>query len=105
MTTSPAAPVYIVNQVVVHEPERYAQYAAMGRDAIVRYGGRLLAGGGQVETLEGEPIPPRVVIIEFPTRDAALAYYHSPEYQAAREVRGDAATVRFALVDGYAPPA
>lgn len=105
MNTPPTTPAYIVNQVVVHEPEPYARYAAMGRDAIVQYGGLLLAGGGNVQTLEGEPIPPRVVIIEFPSRDAALAYYHSPEYQAARVVRGDAATVRFALVDGYAPPA
>lgn len=105
MSQAATPPAYIVNQVVVHEPERYAKYAAMGRDAIVQYGGRLLAGGGMVETLEGEPIPTRVVIIEFPTRDAALAYYHSPEYQAAREMRGDAATVRFALVDGYAATA
>ena len=91
---------YIVNQVVVHDPVRYAEYAGLGRAAMIRHGGRILAAGGVVETLEGEPIPPRVVIIEFPSRDAALAYYHSPEYQAARLVRGDAATVRFAVVDG-----
>ena len=93
---------YVVNQVVVHDAVRYSEYAARGRDAVVQYGGEILAAGGLVETLEGEPIPPRVVIIEFPSRDAALAYYHSPEYQAAKEIRGDAATVRFALVDGRA---
>ncbi|HQZ32934.1 MAG TPA: DUF1330 domain-containing protein [Ilumatobacteraceae bacterium] len=91
---------FIVNQVVVHDPARYADYAARGRAAMALHGGRILAAGGQVETLEGEPIPERVVIIEFPTREDALAYYHSPEYQAARVARGDAATVRFALVDG-----
>ncbi len=96
---------FIVNQVVVHDPVRYADYAARGRAAMALYGGRMLAAGGQVETLEGEPIPDRVVIIEFPSRDDALAYYHSAEYQAARAARGDAATVRFALVDGLADPA
>lgn len=96
----PARRAYVVNQVVVHDAAAYAVYAAAGRDAVTRYGGRILAAGGQVETLEGEPIPPRVVLIEFPDRDAALAYYHSEEYQAARATRGDAATVRFAIVDG-----
>jgi len=91
---------YIVNQVVVHDMDTYKEYAAAGRAAVTRYGGRILAGGGRVETLEGEPIPDRVVVIEFPDRDAAVAYYRSDEYQAARELRGDAATVRFAVVDG-----
>lgn len=93
---------YVVNQVVVHDAARYAEYAAQGRAAVTQHGGRILAAGGRVETLEGDPIPPRVVIIEFPNRDAALAYYESAEYQAARARRGDAATVRFALVDGVA---
>ncbi len=96
---------FIVNQVIVHDPVRYADYAARGRAAMALHGGRILAAGGQVETLEGEPIPQRVVIIEFSTREDALAYYHSPEYQAARVARGDAATVRFALVDGLSDPA
>jgi uncharacterized protein (DUF1330 family) len=95
---------YIVNQVVVHDAARYAEYAAMGRDAVALHGGRILAAGGTVETLEGEPIPPRVVLIEFPSAEAARAYYESPEYQAARRHRGDAATVRFALVEGLPQP-
>jgi uncharacterized protein (DUF1330 family) len=57
-----------------------------------------------VETLEGTPIPPRVVVIEFPSYDAAILYYRSPEYQEARAVRGDAATVRFAVIEGVDEP-
>ena len=93
---------YVVNQVVVHDPSTYSEYAARGRDAVALYGGRILAAGGRVETLEGEPIPDRVVIIEFPDHDAAMAYYRSPEYQSARAARSDAATVRFAVVEGLA---
>ena len=91
---------YIVNQVVVHDTEAYAQYAAAGRDAVTLYGGTILAAGGRVETLEGDPIPSRVVIIEFPSFEAAVAYKHSPEYQAAARLREGAATVRFAVVEG-----
>lgn len=95
---------YVINQVIVHDPKVYADYVALGRRAVAHYGGRILAGGGRVETLEGEPIPSRVVVIEFPSYDAAIAYYRSPEYQAAKALRGDAATVRFALVEGVVEP-
>ncbi|MGD9995426.1 MAG: DUF1330 domain-containing protein [Ilumatobacteraceae bacterium] len=93
---------YVVNQVVVHDPARYAEYAARGRAAAASFGGRILAAGGRVETMEGEPVPARVVLIEFPDYDSALGYYRSEEYQAARAHRGEAATVRFALVEGVA---
>jgi uncharacterized protein (DUF1330 family) len=95
---------YVVNQVIVHDAARYAEYAAQGRAAAAQFGGRILAAGGRVETMEGEPVPPRVVLIEFPDYDSALAYYRSAGYQAARAHRGDAATVRFALVEGVAEP-
>ena len=49
-------------------------------------------------------MPSRVVIIEFPSWEAAEAYYRSAEYQGARDVRGDSAIVRFALVEGRPPP-
>jgi uncharacterized protein (DUF1330 family) len=91
---------YVVNQVVVHDAAKYSAYAAKGRDAVEQFGGRILAAGGRVTTLEGEPLPPRVVIIEFPSFEAAEQYHASPEYQAAAELRRGAATVRFAVVEG-----
>jgi uncharacterized protein (DUF1330 family) len=97
---SPSAPTYVVNQVEVHDMETYQQYVAMAVPAIASHGGRILASGGRVETLEGDAVPSRVVIIEFPSWHAAEAYYRSSEYQAARAVRAGSATVRFALVEG-----
>ena len=95
-----SVPTYVVNQVDVRDMETYQQYVAIAVPAVADYGGRILASGGRVETMEGEPVPPRVVIIEFPSWDSAESYYRSAEYQAAREVRGDSAAIRFALVEG-----
>jgi uncharacterized protein (DUF1330 family) len=105
MNDSAAAttPTYVVNQVDVHDMAVYQQYVAMAVPAIAAHGGRILASGGRVETMEGAPIPSRVVIIEFPSWSDAEAYYASAEYQAARQTRGDSATVRFALVEGRSP--
>jgi uncharacterized protein (DUF1330 family) len=45
------------------------------------------------ETLEGAPIE-GAVILEFPTMDAAKAWYDSPAYRAAREHRFKGADYR-----------
>jgi len=101
--SSHPAPAYVVNQVEVNDMDTYREYLALAHPAIDLHGGRILAAGGRVETLEGEPIPSRVVIIEFPSWEAAEAYYRSADYQAARAARGDSAVVRFALVEGRPP--
>ena len=56
--------------------------------------------GGPVETLEGTKEKRRIVIIEFPSRERAQAFYHCPEYLRARKLRENAATGEMVLVDG-----
>jgi uncharacterized protein (DUF1330 family) len=60
---------------------------------------KVLAAYGASETLEGAPIE-GVVLIEFPTREAAKEWYESPAYQQARELRLGAADYQFILFDG-----
>ena len=44
----------------------------------------------RVTTLEGDWHPPKgVTILEFPSYEQALAWYHSPEYAPLRELRSD----------------
>ncbi len=54
---------------------------------------------GAVEVLEGDPVD-GVVVVEFPDRAAAMAWYESPEYQAAKVHRLKAADYRVMIVDG-----
>jgi uncharacterized protein (DUF1330 family) len=54
---------------------------------------------GRREVLEG-PAVEDVVIIEFPTYEAALAWYQSPEYQTASEHRFRGGDYRFILTEG-----
>jgi uncharacterized protein (DUF1330 family) len=56
--------------------------------------------GGAVEVLEGDWQPNRVVILKFPSIEAARAYNDSPEYSAARAKRQGAAIMRMVLVEG-----
>ncbi len=60
---------------------------------------QVLAAYGAQEALEGPPVE-GVVILEFPTRAAARAWYDSPAYRAAREHRFKGATYRAVLIEG-----
>jgi uncharacterized protein (DUF1330 family) len=58
-----------------------------------------LAVYGKHETLEGAPVE-GVVILSFPTYEAALAWYNSPAYTAAREQRFKGAKYSAIIVQG-----
>jgi uncharacterized protein (DUF1330 family) len=55
-----------------------------------------------VQTLEGEPESRRIAVLEFPSVEAAKAFYRSAEYEAAMEKRRGAAEAQLILVEGYA---
>jgi uncharacterized protein (DUF1330 family) len=93
-------PAYLIAQLRVHDWDTYRQYAARTPAIIAKHGGRFLARGGATEILEGDAPERRVVIIEFPSMEAARAFYHSPEYQEAKAIRMPAAEALFLIVQG-----
>ena len=61
------------------------KYGEKATPAIKKYNGTILARGGKVETIEGQPSP-RTVLIEFATMEDALRCYNSVEYQEAKKI-------------------
>lgn len=62
-------------------------------------GGRRVAAGGPL-VLEGDWAPSRVVVYEFPDREAAQRFWDSPEYRPLKELRRRHSTVKVIVVDG-----
>jgi len=60
---------------------------------------KILVAYGAQEVLEGDAIE-GIVIMEFPTADAAKSWYDSPAYREAREHRFKGANYRCVLVNG-----
>ena len=83
---------YIVANLEVVDREAFARYVAAAPASVADYGGEYLARGGVTELLEGEVKVGRVVILRFPTADAAMAWYQSPAYAPLREARQCAAS-------------
>jgi uncharacterized protein (DUF1330 family) len=91
---------YWIAHVDVRDPERYKDYVAGAAPAFERYGARFLARGGAYEAMEGKGRG-RNVVIEFPSMQAALDCYNSPEYQAAKAIRQTVADAEMIIVEGY----
>ena len=91
---------YIIAKVNVTDWDRYKEYTKVTPGIIEQYGGKFIARGGEIATLEGPEETDRIVLLEFPSMEAAKAFYASDEYKAAKKIRAGAATATFILVEG-----
>ena len=92
-----------IAHVTVTDPEAYGRYAAGAGPAIALHGGTFLARGGRYHVLEGADRA-RHVVARFPALDAAVACYHSTEYQAAL-AHAKGASERDLVIVEETPPA
>lgn len=90
---------YWIAHVTVTNPDQYQHYATATREAFQKYGANILARGGAFQQMEGDGHP-RNVVIEFPSLQAALDCYNSPEYQSAKAKRVGAGIANIVLVEG-----
>lgn len=93
-------PAYVIANVDVHDMELYREYAQLVPATLAPYGGRFLVRGGNLEALEGDWLPPRLVVIEFPSADQARQWYESEAYAAAIPLRQRASDGTLLLVEG-----
>ena len=80
-------------------PENIKKYAEKAAPAIKKHKGIILARGGKVETIEGNPSP-RTVLIQFPTMENALKCYNSKEYQEAMKIGNGEFNRHIQIVEG-----
>ncbi len=91
---------YIIANVTVTNPLQYEEYKKWSSEAMRVHGAEVCVRGGQVEVLEGDWSPERLVILKFPSVAAAKAFDASPEYGRARAARQGAAIMRMIVVEG-----
>lgn len=94
---------YWIARVDVTDAEKYKNYVAANAAPLKKYGARFLVRAGAFENPEGSSRA-RNVIIEFPSYEAALECYRSPEYQEAIKHRIGASTIDMLLIEGYDGP-
>jgi uncharacterized protein (DUF1330 family) len=95
--------VYVVGDIHITDAATYRAHVPTALATIARFGGHIIAGESRIELLEGEPVPERIMIIEFPDAETARRWYRSDEYQAAVKVRLASSHGRVFLIDGVEP--
>ena len=91
---------YLICMVRVDDVDTYKKYTARTPALIEKHGGRFLVRGGAVEAIEGEPFHDRLVVLEFPSKEAVHEFYQSPEYQEVLKIRHASSNSRFLLAEG-----
>lgn len=94
---------YWIVRIDVIDPEKYKAYIAANAQPLKKYGARFLVRGGRFENPEGSSRA-RNVVIEFPSYQAALDCWRSPEYQEAIKLRQPVSTGDLVIVEGYDGP-
>ena len=93
-------PAYVIVDITVTDRVGYEEYKKLAPPAVAAYGGKYLARGGKVQTLEGDWSPTRLVILEFESAERAKQWLESPEYSAGRQLRHRTATSNMVVIEG-----
>lgn len=94
-------PGYLVAQIDVHDTAGFAEYGRAVAPIVAAHGGRYLVRGGATERLEGHAPERRLVVIEFPSMDAARGFYRSAEYAPVLQRRLATSTSDVVLVEAW----
>ena len=92
--------VYLIAMVKVNDVETYKKYTARTPAIVKKHGGKFLARAGEVDTVEGEPFHDRLVILEFPSKQALHKWYASEEYQEVLKYRHASSEGRILVIEG-----
>jgi uncharacterized protein (DUF1330 family) len=91
---------YLIADVDVKDPGAYEEYKRGVGATIAAFGGRYLTRAGATEVLEGDRVPGRLVVIEFPSAERIRAWYDSPQYRPLKEVRRRSAESTLIIAEG-----
>ena len=96
------AKAFVIAQIEINDRNGYHSYETAGHQEIFdKFSAKLVGVDEQVEAVEGSWPFTRTVIIEFPSKQLARAWYDSDEYQAVVGLRHDSTTSNLVIVSGY----
>ena len=91
---------YIIVEIEITDPVGYEDYKKQAAATVHKCGGKYIIRGGKTEVLEGDWIPKRIVVLEFPTMERAKEWLNCDEYCEPRKMRHRTAKTNMILVEG-----
>ena len=94
-------PALVTATVQIKNPEKFKEYASKVPETMGAHGGKMIARGKLAKSLAGECGHQVEAIFEFPSQEAAQAWYDSDAYQALVAVRNEGAHVNIAILESF----
>ncbi|MGV7213848.1 DUF1330 domain-containing protein [Bradyrhizobium sp. UFLA05-112] len=91
---------FVIATETLKDEAMFAEYRRAVAETLKAFGGKFVVRGGNLQLVEGEWPHPRLVIIEFPSREAAEGWYRSPAYQKIIGLRQGSAVTNLVIVEG-----
>lgn len=98
-------PAYFVLHNRILDARKLQAYIPKALETMEPFGPRVLVLDESSEIIEGSTDLPRTIVIQFDSREDAMAWYHSPAYRAVLPLRLEATEGFAKIVDGFVPPA
>lgn len=92
---------YLYAEVEITDPVEYEKYRPLAAASIKAFGGRYVVRRGDPKVLEGGRDIKIAVVLEFPSRERAMEWYSSDQYQQAKAFRLRGANTHAVLLSGY----
>lgn len=91
---------YVIIEIEVLDPVGFEEYKKLVVPIVEKYGGKYIAGGGPVETLEGDWKPKRIVVLQFESMQRTKEWLNCEEYREPRQMRHRTARTNMILIEG-----
>jgi len=91
---------YVIVEIDIFDPVGFGEYRKAVVPLVQKYGGKYVAVDEQIEVLEGDWAPKRIVMIEFPSMDRAKEWFGCEEYREPCKIRKRTAKTKIILVEG-----
>ena len=91
---------YLVLDFSITELEGFLEYAEKIPAFIEKHGGRYVVQGVVPEKMEGDRLPERLVILEFPSPDNAKVFLADPDAQELFALRHKTTDSKLILAEG-----
>lgn len=93
-------PAFLICDVKMKDREKLIEYLELAKGTVEKYGGKYLAQAGETLVIEGDWTPQTVIVVEFPTMEAAKDWYVSDEYAPALKMNPQAMMRNMVLMQG-----
>lgn len=92
---------YILVDTKINDPVAYEDYKTAAKPIVEKFGGVYLARGGQIDVVQDDLwAPTRLVLVRFPSMQAAHDFLNSPDYAPIKQIRLDNSAATLLVFEG-----